>query len=151
MKKNDRHKLIKKLIAEKEICRQEDFVVYLEQQGVIVTQATISRDVKDLQLIKVPMENGQYRYSLPIEHKLDTEYKLKKVLHDVYVMSDYNQSFCVLKVLPGNGPLVANLIEQMNYEEVFAVMDNDEKVMIFARSENDAQKMQKIIFALLDK
>lgn len=54
MRKQDRHRLITRLLTEKNIQKQEDFVNYLQEKGVAVTQATISRDIKDMKLIKVP-------------------------------------------------------------------------------------------------
>ena len=65
MRKQDRHRLITRLLTEKNIQKQEDFVNYLQEKGVAVTQATISRDIKDMKLIKVPSAEGGYRYSLP--------------------------------------------------------------------------------------
>ncbi|MDU3405526.1 MAG: ArgR family transcriptional regulator, partial [Enterococcus faecalis] len=62
MRKQDRHRLITRLLTEKNIQKQEDFVNYLQEKGVAVTQATISRDIKDMKLIKVPSAEGGYRY-----------------------------------------------------------------------------------------
>lgn len=58
MRKQDRHRLITRLLTEKNIQKQEDFVHYLQEKGVAVTQATISRDIKDMKLIKVPSAEG---------------------------------------------------------------------------------------------
>lgn len=58
MRKQDRHRLITRLLTEKNIQKQEDFVNYLQEKGVAVTQATISRDIKDMKLIKVPSVEG---------------------------------------------------------------------------------------------
>ncbi len=72
MRKQDRQRIIKKMIQDNAIYRQEDFVSLLSAKGVEVTQATISRDVKEMRLIKVPTPDGSYRYSLPTTKKDNT-------------------------------------------------------------------------------
>ena len=67
MRKKDRHRLIIRLLNEFAIEKQEDFVEILKKHGVEVTQATISRDIKELKLVKIPAADGNYRYSLPQE------------------------------------------------------------------------------------
>src|SRR5699024_8189386 len=134
MKKHERHKLLKQLLVENTVYRQEDLVDLLAQRGIEVTQATISRDIKQLQLIKVPLNDGSYRYTLPSEKEVDTTMKLKKTLQDAFVDADVHNEMCVLKVQPGNGPTISSLIEQVDYPEIFACISDDDTVMIFNRS-----------------
>ncbi|GEN47220.1 arginine repressor [Ligilactobacillus pobuzihii] len=142
MKKHERHKLLKQLLVENTVYRQEDLVNLMAQRGIEVTQATISRDIKQLQLIKVPLNDGSYRYTLPSEKEVDTTMKLKKTLQDAFVDADIHNEMCVLKVQPGNGPTVSSLIEQVDYPEIFACISDDDTVMIFNRSTQGAVKIQ---------
>ncbi|MBN7275216.1 ArgR family transcriptional regulator [Ligilactobacillus pobuzihii] len=142
MKKHERHKLLKQLLVENTVYRQEDLVNLLAQRGIEVTQATISRDIKQLQLIKVPLNDGSYRYTLPSEKEVDTTMKLKKTLQDAFVDADVHNEMCVLKVQPGNGPTISSLIEQVDYPEIFACISDDDTVMIFNRSTKGAVKIQ---------
>jgi len=142
MKKHERHKLLKQLLVENTVYRQEDLVDLLAQRGIEVTQATISRDIKQLQLIKVPLNDGSYRYTLPSEKEVDTTMKLKKTLQDAFVDADVHNEMCVLKVQPGNGPTISSLIEQVDYPEIFACISDDDTVMIFNRSIKGAVKIQ---------
>ncbi|HIZ96549.1 MAG TPA: ArgR family transcriptional regulator [Candidatus Ligilactobacillus excrementavium] len=142
MKKHERHKLLKQLLVENTVYRQEDLVNLLAQRGIEVTQATISRDIKQLQLIKVPLNDGSYRYTLPSEKEVDTTMKLKKTLQDAFVDADVHNEMCVLKVQPGNGPTISSLIEQVDYPEIFACISDDDTVMIFNRSIKGAVKIQ---------
>jgi len=142
MKKHERHKLLKQLLVENTVYRQEDLVNLLAQRGIEVTQATISRDIKQLQLIKVPLNDGSYRYTLPSEKEVDTTMKLKKTLQDAFVDADVHNEMCVLKVQPGNGPTISSLIEQVDYPEIFACISDDDTVMIFNRSVKGAVKIQ---------
>lgn len=151
MRKQDRQRIIKRIIQENAIYRQEDFVKLLLDKGVEVTQATISRDVKEMQLIKVPTPDGSYRYSLPTTKKNNTEKKLQKVLRDAYLISDRHRDMCMLKVLPGNGPAVSSLISQMNYDEVFASLGDDDTVVLFARSNEDATTIEQRLLTLIEQ
>ena len=67
MKKAERQQKIREIITNESIERQEDLVAHLREMGLTVTQATISRDIKEMQLIKIPADNGGYRYGLPIK------------------------------------------------------------------------------------
>ena len=68
MKKAERQQKIREIITNESIERQEDLVARLREMGLTVTQATISRDIKEMQLIKIPADNGGYRYGLPAYH-----------------------------------------------------------------------------------
>ena len=77
-----------------------------------MTQATISRDIKELKLIKVPASDGGYRYSLPAETSERCEYEIRKLLRDAFVAVDQMAKFVILKTLPGNASAAANLIDK---------------------------------------
>ena len=110
MRKQDRHRLITRLLTEKNIQKQEDFVNYLQEKGVAVTQATISRDIKDMKLIKVPSAEGGYRYSLPLETQANTSAKLAKLLKDAFVAAEQMEKYVVLRTIPGNAAACGSLI-----------------------------------------
>lgn len=150
MRKQERHKLLKQLLVENIVYRQEDLVALLAKRGIEVTQATISRDIKQLQLIKVPLNDGSYRYTLPSEKEVDTAVKLKKTMQDAFVDSDIHNEMCVLKVQPGNGPTISSLIEQMKYKEIFACISDDDTVMIFNRSVKEAFQIQEKLLLLVN-
>lgn len=80
MRKQERQMAIRELLRQNNVERQEEIVALLRQRGIEVTQATISRDVKEMQLIKLPSPTGEYRYSFPAEKKV--EYG-KKAAQDV--------------------------------------------------------------------
>ena len=77
MRKAERQQYLRQLMNQHSIERQEDFVSLLDGQGIKVTQATISRDIKEMQLVKVPSIGGGYHYSLPVQKQLDTQKKLQ--------------------------------------------------------------------------
>ncbi|MGM0138844.1 arginine repressor [Enterococcus sp. DIV0755b] len=143
MRKKERHRLITRLLTEKNIQKQEDFVELLKSRGVVVTQATISRDIKELKLIKVPSQEGGYRYSLPAETAEDVGVKLEKMLKDAFVSVDQMEKFVVLKTLPGNASAIANLIEKRFQESLFSVLNDDDTVLMITRTETVAQDLRQ--------
>lgn len=149
MKKQERQRYIKRLLSTNEIERQEDFVRLLQAEDIDVTQATISRDIKDMQLVKVPSAAGGYHYSLPVQKQMDTEKKLKRTLRDAYVSYATQDKFVLVKVLPGNGPALATLVEAMHYDEVFGTISDDATVLIICKSLDQTLELQQKIQRLL--
>ncbi|WP_057829360.1 arginine repressor [Liquorilactobacillus cacaonum] len=148
MRKQERQKAIKELLTQYSIDRQEDIVKLLGEQGIGVTQATISRDVKEMQLIKLPSASGDYQYSLPTEKKLNAEKKLRNTLKDAYLSSRIQRELLLIKVSPGNGPVIASLIDQMRYEEIFGTLGDDDTVLIIAKSSEAAIIAQELILEM---
>lgn len=149
MRKKDRHRLITRLLAEKNIQKQEDFVLYLQEKGIDVTQATISRDIKEMKLIKVPSVDGGYRYSMPAETKEDSALKLEKILKEAFVSVDQMEKQVILRTIPGNAAAASGLIEKQYKEIVFAAINNDDRVLIIARTEKDAEFLKNEFFRYL--
>lgn len=150
MKKQDRQRLIRQLLSSQDIERQEDFVRLLEEQNIHVTQATISRDIKEMQLVKVPAASGGYRYNMPIQKTLDTKKKLKRTLQDAYVSMGVQDKDVVVKVLPGNGHALASMIEEMDYDFVFGVIGDDSTVLAICKNDDGALQLESNINDLLD-
>lgn len=149
MKKKERHRLITRLLTEKNIQKQEDFVRFLQEKGVIVTQATISRDIKDMKLIKVPSVEGGYRYSLPAASQEDASAKLDKLLKDAFVSTDQMEKYVVLHTIPGNAAACANLIEKKHQTLLFAVISDDDSVLMITRTEAAAKELHEEFLSYL--
>ena len=138
MKKKERQRLLTRFLTEHEIQKQEEFVDYLKLQGIEVTQATISRDIKELKLIKVPSVNGGYRYSLANESQEDVIEKLNKLLQTALVSVDQMEKFVILRTLPGNASAVGNLVDKYYQKELFSSLNDDDKVLIITWTEEKA-------------
>lgn len=119
MRKVDRQRLLRNLIQTHEIERQEDFVKLLQAEQIEVTQATISRDIKEMQLVKVPNTDEGYHYSLPLEKKLDVKEKLRRTLRDAYVTHNQQDYFVVIKAHPGNAPANCKFIRSITIRRYF--------------------------------
>lgn len=141
MRKKERHRLIARLLNERDIQKQEEFVELLKERGAVVTQATISRDIKEMKLVKVPSTQGGYRYSVPKETNEDVFTKMDKMLRAAFVSVDKMDKFVILKTLPGNASALANLIDKRFTQELFGILNDDDNVLMIARTQEDAGRL----------
>src|SRR5699024_12417647 len=100
--KLQRHIKIRELITEKEIDTQDELVEQLKSSDFDVTQATVSRDIKELHLVKVTSNKVTYKYSLPADQKFNSYEKLKRLIMDGFIKINHTSLFIVLKSLPRN-------------------------------------------------
>ncbi len=128
--KLQRHLKIREIIARFDIETQDELVEQLRNAGFAITQATVSRDIKELQLVKVPTNNGQYKYSLPSDQKHNPLDKLQKLLVDAFVKINVAGQLVILKTIPGNGNAVGNLIDQLDWEEILGTVCGDDTCLI---------------------
>lgn len=149
MKKADRQKKIREIITARSIERQEDLVGVLNELGLQVTQATISRDIKEMQLIKVPAENGGYRYALPVMQHRDEPDQLGTTIHDSLVQLKRSDRLLALAVRPGNGPVVANLLRRLTDRGVFTTIGDDSNVLVVCDTADDAQTLADYLNSLV--
>lgn len=148
MNKNERQQAIRDIIEEYSVSRQYDLVKHLQDAGVKVTQATISRDIKEMHLMKVPSPTGGYRYSLPLQQGEDKVVKLADTLHSGMLSIKRHREFVALTMRPGSGPVTAMLIKKMQYKEVFTALGDDSDVLVICQSDsaadNFARSMQEL-------
>ncbi|MCI8795847.1 MAG: arginine repressor [Dorea sp.] len=143
--KGKRHAKIIELISKNSIETQEELAEDLRREGFDVTQATVSRDIRDLKLTKVPDGNGKQRYAPhPGDEKCISE-KYIRVLKDGYVSMDKAQNILVIKTVSGMAMAVCAAIDAMRWNEVVGSIAGDDTIMCAIRSAEDTQKvMDKI-------
>ncbi|HZG72076.1 MAG TPA: transcriptional regulator ArgR [Chondromyces sp.] len=134
MNKGQRHIKIREIIANNEIETQDELVDRLKSAGYNVTQATVSRDIKELHLVKVPLMDGRYKYSLPADQRFNPLQKLKRSLIDAFVSIDSAGHFVVMKTLPGNAQAVGALIDNLEWEEIMGTICGDDTCLIICRA-----------------
>ncbi|KAB7709222.1 transcriptional regulator ArgR [Bacillus aerolatus] len=134
MNKGQRHIKIREIIVNNEIETQDELVDRLESLGYNVTQATVSRDIKELHLVKVPLMDGRYKYSLPADQRFNPLQKLKRSLVDAFVSIDSAGHFVVMKTLPGNAQAVGALIDNLDWEEIMGTICGDDTCLIICRA-----------------
>ena len=149
--KVNRHAKIIELINKYHIETQEELAEYLNQEGFKVTQATVSRDIRDLKLTKIPSENGKQRYALHQHHESAMSEKYIRVLRDGYMSMDMAQNILVVKTVAGMAMAVAAALDAMKWPEIAGCIAGDDTIMCAVRSVDETlivmDKIKKIIAA----
>ncbi|MEY8746482.1 transcriptional regulator AhrC/ArgR [Paenibacillus tundrae] len=136
--KGQRHIKIREIISQNEIETQDELVEALRQSGFQVTQATVSRDIKELLLIKIPMDDGRYKYSLPTDQRYNPIQKLKRALVDNFLHIDHANNLVVMKCLPGTANSIAALLDNIEWTEVMGTICGDDTILIICRTEDNS-------------
>ncbi len=132
--KNKRHLEIIKLIKNNNIGTQEELVAALEEAGIDVTQATVSRDIKKLGLIKIPDGKGGYKYSLPSKRRdADLNDWLKKMVQDFVIDLDYSENLILIKTVPGTAGGLGAALDNANWSYVMGTIAGDDTIMIITK------------------
>ena len=139
MTKGQRHIKIRELIGTKEIETQDELVDCLKAAGYQVTQATVSRDIKELHLVKVPLPDGRYKYSLPADQRFNPLQKLRRSLTDSFVGLDYSKNLLVMKTLPGNAMAIGALMDNLDWDEIMGTICGDDTCLIICRTNEEAE------------
>lgn len=143
--KKDRHEKILDLITQYEVETQEELVERLRADGYEVTQATVSRDIRELKLSKMPNGRGKQKYVAFDGEEPHLGDKYARVLKEGYVSMDLAQNLLVLKTVSGMAMAVAAAVDDMKIEEVVGCIAGDNTVMMAMRSAQDARVvMEKI-------
>ncbi len=139
-----RHSAILNLISNNDIETQEELCEKLEKAGFAVTQATISRDIKELRLIKVQSANGSYKYSVSSkEQESVLSSKFNNIFSEAVIKVDFAGNFVVIKCYPGMAHAAAATIDSMNINEIVGTLAGDDTVFILMRSEDNAADLTK--------
>jgi transcriptional regulator of arginine metabolism len=149
MNKGQRHIKIREIIANNDIETQDELVDSLRNAGFNVTQATVSRDIKELHLVKVPLMDGRYKYSLPADQRFNPLQKLKRSLIDSFVGIDSANNLLVMKTLPGNANAVGALIDNLDWDEILGTICGDDTCLIICRSNEDADDITSRFLEML--
>ncbi|MFB6467322.1 transcriptional regulator AhrC/ArgR [Cytobacillus sp. Hz8] len=139
MLKEERQKLIKDIIKKYEVETQDDIVQYLNKAGLTVTQATISRDLRELNLIKIPLNNGKFKYGIPVETHFQPEERLKRVMNDACIKISLVDQFVVIKTIPGNAHAVGVLLDDLSWEEKVGTVCGNDTCLIISATPHEAE------------
>ena len=148
--KLERHSKIVELIGKYEIETQEELAEHLKQAGYKVTQATVSRDIRELKLTKVQSENGRQRYMV-MQNQTAVSDKYIRILKDGYVSMDMAQNILVIKTVSGMAMAVAAALDEIHFHEIVGCIAGDDTIMCAVRSVDDTillmDKLKKLISA----
>ena len=147
--KSSRHGKIIELITQNTIETQEDLAQRLLDAGYKVTQATVSRDIKDLRLMKMPTGGGKQKYVILKNDDQDMIEKYTRILRDGFISMNQAQNIMVIKTVSGMAMAVAAAIDALEWSEVVGCIAGDDTLMCALKYVEDyqvvAQKMENIL------
>ena len=150
MKKRRQAKILE-LISSKEIETQEELQAYLIEYGFEVTQATISRDIKELRLVKDLSSKGRYVYSTGKKNNQNITKRAGGIFNESIISIDYALNTVVIKCFAGMANAACAAIDSMELDEVLGTIAGDDTIFILCRSEENAenftQKLRKMLNA----
>lgn len=152
--KVNRHDLILKLVSENSISTQDELIELLAKNGCQVTQATISRDIRELALIKTRRSSGKYSYAVPALKKtsLDKQDKMIfTILSDAVVSIDYALNTVVVKCHTGMAQAVCAKLDKTGLEDVVGTIAGDDTIFILMRTERDAARLVRELGIVTNK
>ena len=147
--KTRRQAKILELIQQNNVETQEELSAYLERGGYQVTQATVSRDIRELKLTKIATDNGRQKYAVIADADIGMLEKYARVLREGYVSMDIAQNILVIKTVSGMASAVCAAIDAMKMNEVVGSIAGDDTLICIIRTNDDAvmtmKKLRKLV------
>lgn len=149
--KKRRHKAILDLIEQFDIGTQDELLALLREKGFDVTQATVSRDVKELRLLKTLGANGIYKYS--VEKNTDKGYSdmFDTLFQSAMTKVDYAGNICVIKCSPGLASAACATIDAMNVNEVVGTIAGDDTIFMLCRTTDEARGVAEALNRMISR
>ncbi|MGI6153938.1 MAG: arginine repressor [Christensenellaceae bacterium] len=149
--KAKRQSKIVELIKTYEIDTQEELVQKLRESGYNVTQATVSRDIKELKLIKIQNAEGLYYYSLPKSTQANDSGILMRIFKDTVLTVHHAQNLVILKTITGSANAAAEMIDNLPDEIILGTLAGDNTIFVATATEQAAAQLSSKFTKLLDK
>ena len=147
--KKIRHKAIVDIIKKYNVETQEELAGYLKDAGFVVTQATVSRDIRELKLSKVPIGGGRQKYVIIQHDESHMADKFIRVLKDGFVSMDMAQNILVVKTVSGMAMAVAAAIDSLKFHEVVGCIAGDDTIMVAVRTTEETVILMDKIHKML--
>ncbi|MDD6260413.1 MAG: arginine repressor [Clostridiales bacterium] len=147
--KSGRQEKIISLVERCEIETQEELIGLLEREGYRVTQATVSRDIKELKLSKIPTGRGTYKYTLPKHDDGSGSLKFNSALIESIKKVDYSGNIIVLSTYPGLANAVAAGLDAIETNEILGSVAGDDTIFIVTRGLESSKSLSERIKILL--
>lgn len=143
--KKARQAALLKLIIDYDINTQDELIVRLRDAGFQVTQATISRDIRELKISKISTGGGSYRYAPPKDNTALSDIRFSSAVTGSIVSVQYACNIVVVKTFSGLAQAVAVIIDEMNREEILGCVAGDDTIMVVTKNEAAAQQVSAYI------
>lgn len=149
--KIQRHAKIVELINQYDIDTQEELARRLKEAGFRVTQATVSRDIRELRLTKIAVDGGKQKYVVMNTQSSELDEKYLRILRDGFVSMDMAQNILVIRTVSGMAMAVAAAMDALNWKEIAGCIAGDDTIMCAIRSVDDTLLVMDKIQKILDK
>ena len=147
--KSERQNKIIELISRYEIETQDDMIARLRADGFDVTQATISRDMRELKLTKVQTGKGSYKYVVGHTTGRGEQARLNHAVVDAILSVDHAMNTVVLKTCPGMGMAVASGVDSLHLQDVLGCVGGDDTIIVVTRDETSAARISETVHELM--
>ena len=149
--KTTRQSKILELIQKNDIETQEELSAYLEKEGFQVTQATVSRDIRELKLTKIALPNGRQKYAVIADADSNMLEKYSRVLREGFLSVDAAENIVVIKTVSGMAGAVAAAVDAMRLNEIVGSLAGDDTILCVLRSSEAAIRFMKKIRKIVEK
>ncbi len=149
--KRTRQRKIVELIEKYDVETQEELANYLKNAGFTVTQATVSRDIRELKLSKIPSGSGKQKYVVLKQDDSYMEDKYIRVLRDGFASMDMAQNILVVKTVSGMAMAVAMALDAMKFSEIVGCIAGDDTIMVAVRTVEETKLLMDKIHVLIEK
>ncbi len=148
--KSKRQKRIIEIVSQSSVGTQDELTAILRREGMLVTQATVSRDIKELHLIKIAKGDG-YAYSLPKgQLPMQDESRLRRIFHDVVMRVVSSENIIVIHTLPGNANSVCALVDAAEWDEYLGAVAGDDTIIVIAKSKDQTAALEERLKKLIE-
>ena len=147
--KSRRQMAILEIIGQEEIDTQEGLAAALAARGIQVTQATVSRDIKELRLTKLPTQSGSYRYAAPQAADRTIGDRLHRMLQESLISAAVSENLVVIRTLSGSANVAAEALDSLGWPELLGTIAGDNTILAVARSAQDAPEVERRLRELM--
>ncbi len=141
--KAKRQALIREIVEAQSIQTQEELAEALRAHGMVVTQATVSRDIREMHLLKVLADDGSYRYATMEKGDTGVSDRLIRMLADSVVEMNYANNLIVIRTLPGSAHVAAEAVDNLKWPEVLGTIAGDNTILVIVRSNEEVEAVIK--------
>ena len=142
--KTHRQTRVKEIVDRLVIRTQDELAEALRAEGIDVTQATVSRDIKEMMLVKVPTGDGNYRYAFPSDHNATVSVaRLEKTFQDSVLSVNSSGNIIVLRTLPGTAQAVAYVLDNVRWPEIIGTVAGDDTIFLVVKPEKVVETVKE--------
>ena len=139
--KAKRQAMIREIIESQSIQTQEELAEALRGRGMVVTQATVSRDIKEMHLLKVLSDDGGYRYATMEKNEQGMNDRLIRMLSDSVVEINSANNLIVIRTLPGSAHVAGEAVDSLRWPEILGTIAGDNTILVIVRSNDEVDSV----------